>query len=38
MKGDGFKWAKERSRRYRAHTVTDTDYADDIALLANTIA
>ena len=28
-------WQKERSRRYPAKTITDTDYADDIALLAN---
>ena len=28
--------AKERSRRNPAHTITDTDDADDIALLANT--
>ena len=26
---------KERSRRYPAQTITDADYADDIALLAN---
>ena len=25
----------ERSRRYPAQTITDTDYANDIALLAN---
>ena len=35
MKDKGFKLTKERSRRYRAHTFTDADYADDIALLAN---
>ena len=35
MKDNGFKLAKERSRRYPAQTVTGTDYADDIALLAN---
>ena len=28
--------AKERSRRYLAQSITDADYADDIALLANT--
>ena len=28
------KW-KKRSRRYPAQTITDADYADDIALLAN---
>ena len=26
---------KKRSRRYPAKTITDADYADDIALLAN---
>ena len=31
-----FKLTKERSRRYTAHTITDADYTDDIALLANT--
>ena len=36
MKENGFKLAKERSRRYPAQTITDADYADDIALLANT--
>ena len=30
--------AKERSRLYPAWTITDGDYADDIALLANTPA
>ena len=35
MKDNGFKLAKERSRRYLAQTITDADYADDIALLAN---
>ena len=38
MKDNGFKLAKERSRRYLAQTITDADYADDIALLANTPA
>ena len=38
MKDNGFKLAKERSRRYPAQTITDVDYADDIALLANTPA
>ena len=28
--------AKARSRRYPARTITDMDYADNIALLANT--
>ena len=36
MKDNGFKLTKERSRIYPAHTITDVDYADDIALLANT--
>ena len=27
---------KKRSRRYPATTITDADYADDIAILANT--
>ena len=35
MKENGFNLAKERSRRYSAQTITDADYADDIALLAN---
>ena len=36
MKNNGFKLTKERSRRCPAYTITDADYADDIALLANT--
>ena len=36
MKDSGFKLIKERSRRYSAHTISDADYTDDIALLANT--
>ena len=36
MKENGFKLVKERSRRYPAQTITDADYVDDIALLANT--
>ena len=35
IKENGFKQTKERSRRYPAKTITDADYADDIALLAN---
>ena len=31
-----FELTKKRSRRYPAKTITDADYADDIALLANT--
>ena len=38
MKDNGFKLAKERSRRYPAQIIADADYADDIALLANTPA
>ena len=33
---NGFVLTKERCRRYPAKTITDADYADDIALLANT--
>ena len=36
MKDNGFKLTKERSRRYPTHTITDVDYAVDVALLANT--
>ena len=32
----GFKLTKQRSRRNPAKTITDADYADDIAILANT--
>ena len=35
MKDNSFKLTKERSRRYLAQTIMDTDYADDIALLVN---
>ena len=38
MKNNGFKLTKERSRRYSAQTITDADYADDIAVLAYTPA
>ena len=38
MKDNGFKLTKERSRRYPAQAITDTDNADDIALLPNTAA
>ena len=38
MKDNGFKQAKERSRRYPEQTITDADYANNIALLANTPA
>ena len=36
MKDNGFKLTKERSRRYPTQTITDADYFDYIALLANT--
>ena len=32
MKENGFKLAKERSRRYPEQTILDADYTDDIAL------
>ena len=35
MKENGFTLAKARSKLYSAWTIMDTDYADDIALLAN---
>ena len=35
MKENGFKITKERSRRYPSKTITDANYADDVALLAN---
>ena len=35
IKENGFKLTKERSRRYPAKTITDANYTDDIALLAN---
>ena len=35
MKDNSFKLTKERSRRYPTQTITDADYTDDIALLAN---
>ena len=35
MKDNSFKLTKERSRRYPTQTITDMDYADCIALLAN---
>ena len=35
-RGNGFELTKKRSRRYPATTITDADYADDIAILANT--
>ena len=38
MNDQGFNFTKERSRRYPAHTITDANNADDIALQANTPA
>ena len=35
MKENSFKLTKERSRRYSTKTITDADYADDIALQGN---
>ena len=35
IKENGFNRTKERIRRYQAKTITDADYVDDIALLAN---
>ena len=34
-KENGFTLKKARSRRYLTQTIIDTDYTDDIALLAN---
>ena len=31
----GFELTKKRSRRYHAKTITDADYTNDIAILAN---
>ena len=36
IKENGFVLKKKRSRRYPAKTITDANYADDIALLVNT--
>ena len=36
IRENGFELTKKRSRRYSAKTITDADYADDIAILANT--
>ena len=35
IKENGFKLTKKRSRKYPAKTITDADYTDDIAILAN---
>ena len=36
IRENSFELIKKRSRRYPAKTITDSDYADDIAILANT--
>ena len=36
IKENGFELTKKSSRRYPTTTITDADYADDIAILANT--
>ena len=36
IKENGFELTKKRSRRYPAKTITNADYGDDIAILANT--
>ena len=36
IRENGFELTNKRNRRYPAKTITDADYADDIALLANT--
>ena len=36
IRENGFELTKKRSRRYPAKTITDDDYADDIAIQVNT--
>ena len=36
IRENGFELTKKRSRRYPAKTITNADYTDDIAILANT--
>ena len=36
IRENGFELTKKRSRRHPAKTITDADYGDDIAILANT--
>ena len=36
IRENDFELTKKRSRRYPAKTITDANYADDIAILANT--
>ena len=38
IKDNVFELTKERAGRYTTQTIVDWDYADDIALLANTLA
>ena len=37
IKENGFELTKKRSRRYSAKTITDADFVDNIAILANTL-
>ena len=37
IRENGFELTKKRSRNYPRKTITDTDNADDVALLANTL-
>ena len=36
IRENGFELTKKRSRKHPAKTITNADYADDIAILANT--
>ena len=36
IRENGFEMTKKKSRRHPPKTITDADYADDIAILANT--
>ena len=36
IRENGFELTKKRGRRFPAKTITDADYADDIAIVANT--
>ena len=38
IKENGFERTKKRSRKYPTKTITDADFADDIAILANALA
>ena len=37
IRENGFELTKKRNRRYPTKTITDANYADDIAILANTL-